>query len=303
LYADITTSTALSKLSDSAERLYFRLVATVDDFGRFDASPLAVMVNALGSLAIAQPKKWTPERVTEALSEIVESGLLRLYTVEGHEYGELKKFMDRQHTQNYRRNKSNFPPSQVLENKQFTPLYTTLQQTAPLRTPEVEVEVEVEYKSSNDDLLPKKSGKKKSPDKTPHEKIFELYRTICVPAGLPAPREIDDTHRAAFRREWKRRGQSLEWFESHFRRVAASEFLSGKKTDWVASLSWIMKPANIAKIEEGSYDDRKGNRAGRGLPTDALGAWDLERKNPAEVPETSRDEHDPGATVVGQSGA
>lgn len=39
-------------------------------------------------------------------------------------------------------------------------------------------------------------------------------------------------------------------------RVSKSDFLTGRKADWRASLDWVIKPANRIKILEGNYDNR-----------------------------------------------
>lgn len=49
---------------------------------------------------------------------------------------------------------------------------------------------------------------------------------------------------------------SLPWWEEIFARVSASDFLTGRKTDFAASLDWVLGPKNLAKLLAGNYDSR-----------------------------------------------
>lgn len=53
--------------------------------------------------------------------------------------------------------------------------------------------------------------------------------------------------------------QDKEWWFGLFRRVKDSDFLSGRKTDFAATLDWVLGPKNLAKIEQGNYDNRGGS--------------------------------------------
>lgn len=68
-------------------------------------------------------------------------------------------------------------------------------------------------------------------------------------------------------REWHSEGkyrteaEGVEWWAKFFRRCADSRFLTGRVTPkdggkvFIASLAWIVKPENHAKIREGAYHD------------------------------------------------
>lgn len=51
------------------------------------------------------------------------------------------------------------------------------------------------------------------------------------------------------------------WWQELFLRVQTSDFLSGRKTDWSASLDWVIGPKNLEKIESGRYDNHKTKAA------------------------------------------
>jgi hypothetical protein len=86
--------------------------------------------------------------------------------------------------------------------------------------------------------------------------VLTLWDTICMPAGAkPAPTEglPGVLHHAIAAHP------DLAWFEATFRRIAASRFLCGAK-GFKADLMWVMKPAKLAKLEAGDYDDRGADR-------------------------------------------
>ena len=52
--------------------------------------------------------------------------------------------------------------------------------------------------------------------------------------------------------------QTLSWWEEYFTLVDKSDFLSGNNDrGWTANFDWILKPANMVKIEEGSYQSQR----------------------------------------------
>lgn len=46
------------------------------------------------------------------------------------------------------------------------------------------------------------------------------------------------------------------WWDELFHRVQRSDFLTGKKTDFAASLDWVLGPKNLAKLLAGNYENR-----------------------------------------------
>lgn len=93
-------------------------------------------------------------------------------------------------------------------------------------------------------------------DPTPHQKIIDLYHEICVTAPRVEEWTEGAKHLKARWREKKER-QNLMWWEGFFKRVAASDFLSGRKPGrsgpFFASLAWMVKAGNFEKILNGAY--------------------------------------------------
>lgn len=99
----------LSKLSDGAERLFWRLLLVADDFGRFDAYPPVVKARCfptmVESLKINAVQNWMAE---------LEPDLVRYYSREARRYG---FFINWEKHQQKRAKMSKFPdPPEVQQN-------------------------------------------------------------------------------------------------------------------------------------------------------------------------------------------
>ncbi len=49
---------------------------------------------------------------------------------------------------------------------------------------------------------------------------------------------------------------TLQDWSNFFDQIAASDFLTGKNSDWQASFDWVLKDSNCLKILEGNYDNK-----------------------------------------------
>lgn len=94
----------------------------------------------------------------------------------------------------------------------------------------------------------------------PHDSIIELYHE-CLPA-LPRIRDWTPARQQALRARWREKPerQNLDWWRKFFGYVAQSDFLTGKVTrngrrPFVASLDWLCKAENFAKVIEGRYEN------------------------------------------------
>ena len=45
-------------------------------------------------------------------------------------------------------------------------------------------------------------------------------------------------------------------FEEFFRKIEASDFLTGRSSEWRCGFDWVLKPSNLTKILEGNYDNK-----------------------------------------------
>lgn len=84
--------------------------------------------------------------------------------------------------------------------------------------------------------------------------LIEYFHALCP--SLPRVRQLTEPRKKRLAKASAELG--TEGLRDFFRRVEASDFLSGRKTDWQADFDWILKPEHVTKILEGSYDNRNG---------------------------------------------
>lgn len=91
----------------------------------------------------------------------------------------------------------------------------------------------------------------------PHEKIISLYHELLP--ELPRVREWNKTRRGYLQARWKEH-PGIDYWTKLLKYVSRSDFLMGRvngrdgKPPFIASLAWIVKPNNFAKIVEGNYN-------------------------------------------------
>jgi hypothetical protein len=112
----------------------------------------------------------------------------------------------------------------------------------------------------NNNILPdgSMSKLKVSTPICPHEKIRVLYNEILpeLPTCTVRNKTFDQNTRARWNEDKTR--QNLEWWENLFQSIRKSDFLMGRsKTNFRASLDWIVLPTNMTKILNGNYENRK----------------------------------------------
>ena len=93
----------------------------------------------------------------------------------------------------------------------------------------------------------------------PYEKIRQAYNATCT--RLPKCREITSLRKARLKSAWNSGldRKNLAWWERYFALVHESAFLAGENDrGWTANFDWIVKPANMIKIEEGNYLPKQG---------------------------------------------
>lgn len=83
----VRDSDAIDKLSALAETLFYRLLVTVDDFGRFDARPAMVKAQCFPI-----KESVTIAKCRDLLAELCTAGLLIVYAAEGKECLQMLKW-------------------------------------------------------------------------------------------------------------------------------------------------------------------------------------------------------------------
>lgn len=82
----VRDSENIDALSPLAETLFYRLLVTVDDFGRYDGRPALVKAQCFPL------KDLTPAKCSSLLVELQSNNLIDIYTVEGKPYLQLLKW-------------------------------------------------------------------------------------------------------------------------------------------------------------------------------------------------------------------
>lgn len=86
VYASFLTGRRINAVSMEAEAWFWRLQALADDFGAFPADPRVLPSQAAPrrKIGVAKSERW--------VGELVEAGLIRLYTVDDIRFGEIEGF-------------------------------------------------------------------------------------------------------------------------------------------------------------------------------------------------------------------
>ena len=237
----VRDSEAIDNLSPQAENIFYRLLVTVDDFGRFDARPAMIKAQCFPikeSVSINKCK--------ELLEELSRANLILLYEAEGKPYLQMCKWDNIP-----RAKESKYPAHEGICIQMYTDV------------PLTETETETETKTETYICPP--SGELPSCN---HQGVIDLYHK-----HLPTLRRIEvwnETRKGYLRQRWREVADELAktkeiqssdilgWFAEFFEHIGTSKFLTGRVNDksgrsFVADLEWILKPSNFAKIVEGKY--------------------------------------------------
>lgn len=84
-----------------------------------------------------------------------------------------------------------------------------------------------------------------------YQSVVDCFNSVCV--SLPRVQKLTDKRRKAIRSAAALLDDMT--FEEVFGIVERSDFLTGRKGDWSCGFDWIMKPASLTKIIEGTYDN------------------------------------------------
>jgi len=88
----------------------------------------------------------------------------------------------------------------------------------------------------------------------PHQGIIDLYHNILP--SLPKVKVWSDAKEKILRARWNedKARQSIEWWETFFKYVSNSDFLTGRtKECFRADLEWLVTKSNFEKIANGRY--------------------------------------------------
>ena len=96
-------------------------------------------------------------------------------------------------------------------------------------------------------------------EKIDYQLIADMYNNICT--SFPSLRSLSDARKKAISARLKT--YTVDDFRTVFENAEASSFLKGgNNRNWTASFDWLMKDANMAKVLDGNYSDKKRSAAG-----------------------------------------
>lgn len=87
------------------------------------------------------------------------------------------------------------------------------------------------------------------------QEAVAAYNAVAEKAGLPKAQLLTDKRRKSLAHRLQECG-GLNGWKAAMDKVAASAFLTGKKTDWRADFDFCLQAKSFTKIMEGSYDDK-----------------------------------------------
>lgn len=108
------------------------------------------------------------------------------------------------------------------------------------------------------DVKTRKTPGKKEATPCPHQEIIDAYHDL-LPV-CPRIRDWTTARAATLRARWNEdpARQNLDYWKRLFSYVGESDFLTGRtsspgKRPFTATLPWLLKPENFAKVREGRY--------------------------------------------------
>lgn len=111
-------------------------------------------------------------------------------------------------------------------------------------SPEIEIEKEIEKEREIETEIKRVN----------YQLIADMYNDTCV--SFPRLTKLSESRKKAIKARLNT--YSIEDFKRLFEKAEASSFLKGKSNrDWMASFDWLIKDANMAKVLDGNYDDKK----------------------------------------------
>lgn len=103
-------------------------------------------------------------------------------------------------------------------------------------------------------------NKENSKEKVDYESIREAYNTICK--SFPKCVVLSEARKRAIKARLNT--YTVEDFTKLFQMAEASSFLKGNNDrNWTATLDWMIKDTNMAKILDGNYADKEKKMTGK----------------------------------------
>jgi len=242
---------ALAECSPLARLLFAGLWCLADRGGRLEDRPKRIRAELL---------PYDDGSVEDLLSELHDAGFILRYAAAGGRFIQVVNFTKHQNP-HHREAESTIPAP---DKPEASP---GLSSDKPMTSPEsarlipdsLNLIPDSPFRGSDADASVVAS-KLVAPPPCPHQEIIEAYHE-ALPSS-PRIRDWTKARAAHLQARWREdpKRQTLDWWRRLFAYVAESDFLTGRvatdgRKPFSASLEWLLKPENFAKVREGRYHD------------------------------------------------
>ena len=196
------------------------------------------------------------------LDELHNRGFITRYSINGKKYIQIVNFSKHQNPHQNEKASTIPPFSEEVQDKYST---STIQEsekhsTNPALTLNpLTLTLNPSYSDSDEPPSPPPQMMAGGCEKEhiPYDEILEHYKQLCP--SLPIPSKLNTSRKTQIKARWKNDLHgNFEEMDAFFRRVEASDFLTGRNGARAKpfGIDWIFKEQNFLKIQEGNYDGK-----------------------------------------------
>lgn len=239
----IVESTRFLKMPATSQNLYFHLGMFADDDGIVEAYPVMCTTGASeDDLRVLISKKFVTVLNQDSviyINDWLEHNTIRADRKKDSIYKDLLLEV--------------VPDAEIIEPKQS--YYSRKKEICQTNDRQNSDKEQTNDSLSKDKIskgkLSKDKGNKENID---YQQIADLYNETCV--SFHHLTKLSDSRKRAIRARLKQ--YSVDDFRKMFEMAESSDFLKGNnEKKWLATFDWMIKDANMAKILDGNYSDKK----------------------------------------------
>ena len=269
----ILTSESIDALTETAEILFYRLLVTADDQGRFMVSS-GYLFSALFPL-VAERHVDDPKVLAEHLrkvaadcGQLAANGIIKLYSVDGRRYGYFTSWKDHQRIRNIR---PKYPDPKDSNSLEVPP-------QSDDKNPQTAAESARNPKENPNPNL-NRNPKEKEEDFSFELDVVELFdQSFPKKPHLRKPVEKSATgvttlKQIRARRKERKWGEEPGPWVTLFNECVKSDFIMNKFASF--DLQWLTEKSKMEKVERGKYKNNPATK-GRNVAADEL--TDAEKK-------------------------
>lgn len=230
LSKNIILSRKLNVVSEGAENLYYRLLVMSDDFGCYHADSSIIKGKAYTL------RKISLSTIEKRLLELKEIHLIKMYSVNGEYYIQIKKFEEYQRFRSDIKRKSEYPQYEQRSRNESERIRTN---------PNV-----------HSSLVSRSNNENNNENEKKIDEIISKWNAFSNEAGLSPVLKLNDFRKTKILTRIK---EKEFMFDAILKAIRLSPHLLGESEGgWRCSLDWIIKnDTNYVKVLEGQYYARK----------------------------------------------